>query len=447
MKQEVRRGRKFVEYHDPETQDEFTFTQEISGADVSYQDEAGNWLAADENWATDGVDGFVLKNDKLNHKVRMKGNGRRNWYPRRNVNTEYMTFGVPQYWNGKRWANFSFSGWSVEGKTITLQTRQGVTILVHNRWDGIKIDWVLASSAAPSRMRYPVSLTGITYVDGIIYGADGTRLGQLTPTTATDSTFDEDGMPTQLPCSGSYSGGYVEFQADVTGAVYPVTIDPDFSAGASEDTTLRDTYPTRSYGASNVLSLTRNLIRFDISSIDSGNTVTAVSLFLCKTTAAGGNSAQNTNFYSVSQANGDWVAGTTATPATSGQATYGYKKCYNNAELDVLWAGSDGLLTAVTDYENTILGNIAGNRADELGTQYESVFNSNGITRVQGWTGSTNTNYGLVFNPCTLLNFASSDHTTEAYRPKLTVTYTAAGGFHPINMTANMQSLTGGMRG
>lgn len=52
MKQEVRRGRKFVEYHDPETQDEFTFTQEISGADVSYQDETGNWLPADENWHT-----------------------------------------------------------------------------------------------------------------------------------------------------------------------------------------------------------------------------------------------------------------------------------------------------------------------------------------------------------------------------------------------------------
>ena len=230
MKQEVRRGRKFIEYHDPETQDEFTFTQEISGADVSYQDEAGNWLAADENWATDGVDGFVLKNDKLNHKIRLKGTGGRTWYPRRNVNTEYMTFGVPQYRNGNKWSNFRFSGWSVEGKTITLNTRQGVTILVHNRWDGIKIDWVLASSTAPSRMRHPVALTGITYVDGIIYGADGTRLGQLTPTTATDANGAE------LTCSGAYANGYVEFQADVTGAVFPVVIDPDFAGGTADCT-------------------------------------------------------------------------------------------------------------------------------------------------------------------------------------------------------------------
>jgi len=36
MKQEVRRGRKFVEYHDPDTQDKRTFTQEISGAVIRY---------------------------------------------------------------------------------------------------------------------------------------------------------------------------------------------------------------------------------------------------------------------------------------------------------------------------------------------------------------------------------------------------------------------------
>mgnify|MGYP001020436734 FL=1 len=62
MKQEVRRGRKFVEYHDPDTQDEFTFTQEISGADVSYQETDGSWHPADENWATDGVDGHTPQN-------------------------------------------------------------------------------------------------------------------------------------------------------------------------------------------------------------------------------------------------------------------------------------------------------------------------------------------------------------------------------------------------
>lgn len=108
-KEIVRRGRKFIEYHDPETQDANTFTQEISGADVSYQDEAGNWQASDENWAADGLDGYIAKADKMNHKIRIKGTGGRAWYPRRNVSTEYLTFGVPQYWTGSKWSNFGFS--------------------------------------------------------------------------------------------------------------------------------------------------------------------------------------------------------------------------------------------------------------------------------------------------------------------------------------------------
>lgn len=48
MRSEVRRGRKFAEYHD-DTQPEGTFTQEISGADVSYQDKAGKWNALDDS--------------------------------------------------------------------------------------------------------------------------------------------------------------------------------------------------------------------------------------------------------------------------------------------------------------------------------------------------------------------------------------------------------------
>jgi hypothetical protein len=103
----------------------------------------------------------------MNHKIRINGGGGRRWYPRRNVSTEYLTFGIPQYRNGSKWSKFSFSGWSVEGKTITLNTRQNVTILVHSRWNGIKIDWVLNNANAPVRMRYQVGLTGITNVDGV----------------------------------------------------------------------------------------------------------------------------------------------------------------------------------------------------------------------------------------------------------------------------------------
>lgn len=432
MKSEVRRGRKFVEYHDPETQDEFTFTQEISGADVSYQETDGSWHPADENWATDGVDGFVLKNDKLNHKIRLKGNGGRTWYPRRNVNTEYMTFGVPQYWNGKRWANFSFSGWSVEGKTITLNTRQGVTILVHNRWDGIKIDWVLASSTAPSRMRYPVSLTGITYVDGIIYGADGTRLGQLMPTTATDANGAE------LVCSGSYAGGYVEFQADVSGAVYPVTIDPDFSVGsAGGDTWLRSGL-TYNYGSSTVIQLYADksrvgLIRFILSSIPSSATCTAAVMSLHSTKNS------TLSVYKITDANGDWIEGTATGYQQTGSPCWSYKVFDT-----VAWAGSEGMATAGTDYIDTNLVS-----SSFTSPTYTLTFNTDGKTVLQDWFGDATNNGFLIHSSGYVFDISSREDDTESYRPVLTVTYTtgSSGALRRTNMNAQMSNLTGGMHG
>lgn len=433
MKQEVRRGRKFIEYHDPDTQDEFTFTQEISGADVSYQETDGSWHPADENWQTDGLDGFILKNDKLNHKVRLKGTGGRTWYPRRNVNTEYMTFGVPQYWNGKRWANFSFSGWSVEGKTITLNTRQGVTILVHNRWNGIKIDWVLASSTAPSRMRYPVSLTGITYVDGIIYGADGTRLGQLTPTTATDANGAE------LVCSGSFAGGYVEFQADVTGAVYPVTIDPDFSVGSSGgDTYIRSANSTN-YGTSDTASFIVNrniLIRFPLTSVASGSTITAAGI---RFNATSGWNAPGMTMNEISDANGDW-----------GETTCSW--LYKVNATTTGWAGSAGLATSGTDYKTTefIGSSSITYQSETSNTRCDIVVSSGGLSAMEGWCGQASNN-GLIFRTTSgsYTFVAMKEHATESYRPVLTVTYTAAatGTLRRTNMNAQMSNLTGGMHG
>jgi hypothetical protein len=436
MKQEVRRGRKFVEYHDPETQPEGTFTQEISGADVSYQETDGSWHPADENWATDGVDGFVLKNDKLNHKIRLKGNGGRTWYPRRNVASEYLTFGVPQYRNGNKWSNFRFSGWSVEGKTITLQTRQGVTILVHNRWDGIKIDWVLASSTAPSRMRYPVALTGITYVDGIIYGADGTRLGQLTPTTATDANGAE------LTCSGAYANGYVEFQADVTGAVFPVVIDPDFAGGTADCTiygsnadwaTARSTsagYSTAAsgkiyLGCRNTFRVNRTALLFDTSSIEDAVTVTQVNLKIYVTDDDSGAD------FTVLIVKYDWSAyAANLSNATNRETAY------------------DGILAATQETNN--LGSTAGGYtgAKTSGNLDTTWVSKTGVT-YYGLLSSRDYDNTTPTNSYEQIGFAASENATESYRPVLTVTYTSGstGTFHPINMTAQFQNLAGGMRG
>jgi len=415
MKQEVRRGRKFVEYHDPDTQDEHTFTQEISGADVSYQDEQGRWLATDENWAADGLDGYLFKNDKLNHKVRLKGTGGRAWYPRRNVTTEYLTFGVPQYRSGTKWLTFGFNGYSVEGKVITLNTKQGVTIKVYSRWNGIKIDWVLASSSAPVRMRYAVTLTGITEVSGVLFGADGTQLASLIPTTATDANG------AVLPCIGSYAGGYVEFQADVKGAVFPVVIDPDFSvqpdATDGMDTRLISSAATSNFGTNNELNageyksgtndIRRSLIKFNLSSIPSGATLDSVTLSLW-TITAGSTYANNNRTIRVYRTKRNWV---------ESQATWNVYSTGNS------WSAAGGFHT--DDCEQTAIGSadlttsIAANKQVDFTLTPTSV---SGLDLGYGWLIKADTETDDLYA------FKSSDHVTSAERPKLSITYTLASG-------------------
>lgn len=233
------------------------------------------------------------------------------------------------------------------------------------------------------------------------------------------------------------------------GAVYPVVIDPDFSTGVVVDVSLREAYPTRHYGLPISYQNNRNLIRFDCSSIPSTATATAVSLLTTKETAMGTNSAVTANFYSVASANSSWTATASTNSPTAGQSTWGYKHCYLDAELDVLWAGSDGLGTSGTDYEATVLCSTTWNRADEQYYQYTCTFNAAGITRIQGWFGATNTNYGLLFTQSSgVARPCASGNATASYRPVLTVTYTAAGGLlRRTNMNAQMSNLTGGMHG
>lgn len=432
MRNEVRRGRKFIEYHDPDTQDENTFTQEISGADVSYQDEQGIWRAIDENWTTDGLDGYIVKADKLNHKVRLKGNGGRLWYPRRNITSEYITFGIPQYWTGTKWSNFGFSGRSVSGKTITLNTRQNVTILVHSRWNGVKIDWVLANSQAPIRMRYPVALTGITETDGVLYGADGERLAQLIPATATDANG------VGLPCTGSFANGYVEFQADVSGAVYPVTIDPDFAVdstdgyvygqNASYTTAHSNAYSHNITGTDmfcgqfingGLPTCRRTCLRFNTESIGSLSTVTDVKLGLSRSVDG------SVTDFDIQILKHDWSS---QYPLSSANRETYYDNVLTAPQDDSIWRNTANLPTQhVIGYS----GSLSNSWVNKSGYTYYSLLSSRDASSIEP-TG----NEYITFNTAEAAN--------ESRRPRLSITYTTAGALLKVNMNGQMQNLSGG---
>jgi len=433
MRHEVRRGRKFIEYHDDE-QPEGTFTQEISGADVSYQDEAGSWRQLVEDWESDGADGFSFRASRMNHKVRFDSIGAWRWYPRRNVETEYLVLNRPQCWltATKRWGNLLVNGISREGKDITLTSVRNVTRVIHSRWNGIKTDWILENANAPTRFRQKIDLVGITEIEGVLFGADGERLGELTPTTATDANGAE------LVCSGSYANGYVEFSADVTGAVYPVTIDPDF-AGSTADAYIRSNLSNLTYAdARNASGQTdstapsmllgqyfdgtyyrvfRDAIYFDTSSIDDSQDISQVNLKLVCTadTSVTDFDIQIVKYY-----------------ASLGNREAAYDGILAAAADDSIWRNTNGMST------NTVY--TSGN----LSTAW---INKTGITGYslrskEDYDNSAPTTHEYV-------EISSANSSTEAYRPVLSVTYTeaASGTLLRVNMNAQMQSLSGGFHG
>jgi hypothetical protein len=433
MKQEVRRGRKFVEYHDPETQDEFTFTQEISGADVSYQETDGYWNPVDESWETDGLDGFSFRAHRMNHKVRFDSIGAWRWYPRRNVETEYIVINRPKCWltATKRWGNLLVNGISREGRDITLTSVRKVTRVIHSRWNGIKTDWILLDSTAPTKFRQQIDLVGLTELDGWLYGADGEKVALLTPTTAIGA----DGA--ELPCSGSYVDGYLQFEADVTGAVFPVTIDPDFAAHSASCSTyvIDATFATQNVptNAAKVsidqgfyVGLRTNIqnrthVKFNTSTIDDSVTITQANLTL---TCITDNSSVD---FSVAIQKQDWSS---QDPPGEGNKLALYNGCLSANSDDSAWRNTNGMSTN-TPYTS---GNLSTAWINKTGYTYYGLISQEAIDNSAAQAAEW-------------IILANEANATESYRPKLTVTYTASGGFHPINMTANMQSLTGGMRG
>ncbi len=199
------------------------------------------------------------------------------------------------------------------------------------------------------------------------------------------------------------------------------------------DTILVSAQAVRNYGASEYMNgAGAFLLYFDLSGISTDNICTAASLKV--THAATSSSATFTDtIYSIASGNAGWTSGTgiARNPAASGEPCWNAKVADGSGGVTTAWAGSEGLSTSGTDYEATAFGTISGNRVNDVGTQYTFTFNAAGISRISGWFGTPNTNYGLVIFSDARSFLATVNNATEAYRPVLTVTYTAAAAGNP----------------
>lgn len=408
MRREVRRGRRFVEYQE----DDGRLTQEICAGDVNYLDDNGTWQPINLDWE-DGSGGFAFRASRLNHKLRFDSIGAWRWYPRRNVETEYIVLGRPQCWleATKRWGNLLANSVSREGREITITSVRSVTRKLRVLWNGFKTDYILENANAPKRYRYPVELVGVTEQDGLLYGADGEIVGILTPTSAQDA----DGK--DLACTSSYANGYVEFEVNRDEAAYPVTIDPDFVddtadgfiyGQSSSYSSARDTSDYIQVSpdglwlgqnfSSNLYYIYRGFLKFDTSSLPDSATITSIKL---KLTVYIDNSATDFDVIIKKQ---NWSS---QDPLSTSNREAAYDNALTANDDDNIWRNTNGV-SANTTYES---GALSTSWVNKTGNTYYSLISS----RDKSATTPTNAENILLY---------TAESTTASYRPTLVVTYT-----------------------
>ncbi len=175
------------------------------------------------------------------------------------------------------------------------------------------------------------------------------------------------------------------------------------------DTRISSGTPTANAGTSIELRVDGSpddstLVRWDVSSIAAGSVVQSASITL--------NATNRTNdVYELYELKRDWIE----TAAT-----------WNVAMVGTNW-GQAGA-QAASDRGTTVLGTVT---APALGLVTIHL-NAAGMAVVQSWINNPNLNFGLIFQDYVSAgdggSFSSRETSTTTLRPKLTVTYAAAGG-------------------
>lgn len=204
-----------------------------------------------------------------------------------------------------------------------------------------------------------------------------------------------------------------------------VTLQPDDTTG--KDTYLGQPNPTFNHGAGVVLAVGfsgaagtnyKSLIRFDLSSIPAGATITSavVSLYCIAEDAT----TDLTLDFRRSLV--DWFEGVKTNSAPDGGQD-GSTWNLRNANGSVAWGAAGGL--SGTDFVATAI-------ASTVITNPGASFDWNVLTDVQDFVNGTATNFGwwvsTASSTTALKTFDSSGSTTAAQRPKLVINYTVVAG-------------------
>lgn len=404
---EIARGRKYTLYQDESNP---LVRRATIGIDDKYhQDTSGAWQPVNESFVDDPVYGGKSCNT-VQHKFQVANGGKRRWYPRRNISGEYLEITEIQCYSN-RWRTLNLPTPVWRSNFVEWDMTNLYASVTHTR-HRIKTDFILKNSSAYTRLRFAITLVGLT-LDGwnLVSTTDSTIVGTIDPPTAVDATGAD------VPVTAVYSGGYIEWSVQTAGYTFPIMVDPTFTDGYGGDVqTYKDTYLSSSaqstnYGTNTALAVTKttrvSLLTFDLSSISA--TATCNSATLTLSIAVQQATACTLYVYQLASANADWV---------EAEADWDGKDNTNT------WAGSEGCQTSGTDYNATALGSYSVPSNDPAGTQYDISLTA---ASVEALFGST-IPLLLMHNTDVLKVYASSDHATTGYRPVLVVDYTVSSG-------------------
>lgn len=174
--------------------------------------------------------------DRTSYRLYQR-DGDRRLYPRRNVLTEWIAFGRPEFQrpNGQ-WAVIPFDSRTRAGNVISFHRADGRIDIVCGP-DRAKINLIIDAPPQRSVWRFPVSLVGLSRTGrDIISDTDGAVVARVAPFTLEDATGEHREIPSTLTGHPVHQGAF-EIAPDLAGLTYPVVIDPtvDVSVGASGD--------------------------------------------------------------------------------------------------------------------------------------------------------------------------------------------------------------------
>jgi hypothetical protein len=219
--------------------------------------------------------------------------------------------------------------------------------------------------------------------------------------------------------AGSYAVTVTNPWGSITSAVATLNVLATMQIAASQDTYIRSAATTFNYGAATRLVVDRSgggigdqraLVRFDLSSIPAGATITSATLQM-QATANGG--AFNINIYRVTQS---WVEG--SGNATAGVANWSQRAPGTN------WSSSGG------DYNTTVVATL---NTGSIGQHSWDL-----TTLVQGWQSGSIVNNGIIIgSPDTGTTTITYDSREGATPPRLLISYGA-----PPTITTQPQDQT-----